>query len=58
VEPAPDPLPKPHESLRGLRPLGLILHDIEFGAANKPRFFDARLDNGVMEVPPFEEVPA
>jgi CRISPR-associated protein Cas5d len=58
VEPAPDPLPKPHESLRGLRPLGLILHDIEFGEENKPRFFDARLDNGVMEVPPFEEVPA
>jgi hypothetical protein len=34
------------------------LHDIEFGEENKPRFFDARLDNGVMEVPPFEEVPA
>ena len=58
VEPAPDPLPNPHESLKGLRPLGLILHDIEFGPESKARFFEARLDDGVMIVPPFEEVPA
>jgi CRISPR-associated protein Cas5d len=58
VEPAPDPLPTPHESLKGLRPLGLVLHDIEFATQNRPRFFEARLDDGVMEVPPFEEVPA
>lgn len=58
VEPAPEPLPASHDSLKGLKPMGLILHDIEFGAENKPRFFDARLRDGVMEVPPFEEVPA
>jgi CRISPR-associated protein Cas5d len=58
VEPAPDPLPTPHESLKGLHPLGLVLHDIEFGPENKPRFFEARLHDGIMDVPLFEEVPS
>ena len=57
VEPAPQMLPPPDESLR-LRPLGLILHDIDFQNGNKPRFFDARIEGGTIEIPAFEEVPA
>lgn len=37
------------------RDLGLMLHDIEFGDTNKPRFFEARLRDGVLEVPPWDE---
>ena len=58
VEAAPSPLPPPHESLMGLKPLGLILHDIDFEHGNQPRFFEARIVDGVMAVPRFEEVPA
>jgi CRISPR-associated protein Cas5d len=56
VSSAPDPLPVPDPSLTGLRPLGLILHDVEFGPTNVPRFFEARLQDGVMDVPPVGEV--
>lgn len=54
VTPAPDPLPATDQSLKGIRPLGLILHDVEFGPTNKARFFEARLIEGVMDVPRFE----
>jgi CRISPR-associated protein Cas5d len=38
------------------RHLGLILHDLEFGARIVPRFFAAKIDHaGKVEVPPFEE---
>jgi CRISPR-associated protein Cas5d len=38
------------------KPLGLMLHDIQFGAdANRPVFFDAALRDGVVEVPAWEE---
>ena len=37
------------------RELGLMLHDLEFGAAIVPRFFRARIDEtGFIAVPPFE----
>jgi CRISPR-associated protein Cas5d len=57
VESAPAVLPPPDDSLK-LRPLGLILHDLDFENGNRPRFFDARIVDGVISVPPFEEVPA
>ncbi len=42
-----------HETLRGERELGPILHDIDFAAGMTPRFFQAVLRDGVLEVPPF-----
>jgi CRISPR-associated protein Cas5d len=36
------------------RPLGLMLHDLEFGERIRPRFFHAELRGGVLQVPPFE----
>ncbi|SIP90199.1 CRISPR-associated protein, Cas5d family [Alkalispirochaeta americana] len=36
------------------RELGWMLHDIDFENEMTPRFFRARLDNGVLHVPPFE----
>lgn len=33
------------------RELGLMLHDIAFGAKNEGHFFEARLEHGVMRVP-------
>jgi len=39
------------------RPLGLMFFDFDYrGAATQPLFFDARLRDGVVHVPPFEEV--
>lgn len=40
------------------RDLGLMLHDIEFGESNRPRFFEARLAGGVLVVPPWDESEA
>lgn len=39
------------------RPLGWMLHDLDFSnpADPPPRFFNAHMVNGVVEVPPFEE---
>ena len=37
------------------RELGWMLHDIDYGADRRPRFFQARLDKGVMQVPAWEE---
>ena len=39
------------------RELGWMLHDLDFThpADPQPRFFNARLDKGVVQVPPFEE---
>lgn len=38
------------------RDLGLMLHDIDFGrdGRNVPRFFPAKLDQGILIVPPWE----
>jgi CRISPR-associated protein Cas5d len=40
------------------RDLGLMLHDIEFGRTNKPRWFAAQLTRGVVEVPPWNPAEA
>lgn len=39
------------------RELGWMLHDLDFTHPSEPqpRFFNAKLDNGVVRVPPFEE---
>lgn len=44
----------PHESLMGTRDLGYMLHDIDFDNDMTPRFFRAKMTDGVIEVPPFE----
>ncbi len=48
---APDPI-------QATRDLGLMLHDIEFGESNRPRFFEASLKDGVLVVPPWDEKEA
>lgn len=57
-------LPTPHESLRGEKDLGFMLHDLEFDQNPKtkavksttPHFFRAQMKDGVIEVPslPFQ----
>ena len=55
-------IPECHESLRGERDLGFMLHDIAFDQDAKtkkvrsatPRFFRATMNDGLIEVPPFE----
>ena len=39
------------------RELGWMLHDLDFTHPSdpQPRFFSAKLDKGVVQVPPFEE---
>lgn len=37
------------------RELGWMLHDIDYGVDRRPRFFQARLAKGVMQVPAWEE---
>lgn len=50
-----DDVPEPSPDLLGERDLGWMLHDFEFGDGNcndiQPRFFRARMVNGVIEVP-------
>ncbi|MCC5857188.1 MAG: type I-C CRISPR-associated protein Cas5 [Ectothiorhodospiraceae bacterium] len=55
-----EPQPEPHASLVGERDLGWMLHDIDLGNSMDPRFFRARMRDGVIQVPPFhgEEVKA
>lgn len=54
VAPVPDP------ALLGERDLGWMLHDIDFANGMTPRFFRARMVDGLIEVPRFdgEEVRA
>jgi CRISPR-associated protein Cas5d len=39
------------------RELGWMLHDLDFSRPSdpQPRFFNARMEQGVIDVPPFEE---
>jgi CRISPR-associated protein Cas5d len=46
-----EPRPRPHPSLGGERDLGWMLHDIDFANGMTPRFFRARMTDGVIEVP-------
>lgn len=51
-------MPPIDEHLKGIRELGFMLHDIDFANGKTPRFFRARMDDGVIEVPPFAEALA
>lgn len=42
----------PHESLRGERDLGWMLHDIDFANNMTPQFFRAQMVDGLIAVPP------
>src|SRR5690606_25690823 len=52
--------PEPHPQRETDKDLGWMLHDIDFAQGMTPRFFRARLANGIVEVPPWqaEEVKA
>jgi CRISPR-associated protein Cas5d len=45
------PPPAPHESLRGERDLGWMALDLDYTAGMAPRFFRARMVDGVIAVP-------
>ena len=47
-------LPSPDPSLAGSKDLGWMLHDIDFAEDMTPRFFRARMENGVIDVPPWQ----
>ena len=51
-------MPRPHGSLSGARDLGFMLHDIDFGQVNTPRYFRALMQDGVIDVPAFDEALA
>jgi len=44
-----------HESLRGERDLGWMLHDINFTSEMTPYFFRARMVDGMIAVPPVDD---
>lgn len=48
------PAPPADASLAGVRELGLMLHDLDFSNGMTPRFFQARMVDGRIQVPPFE----
>lgn len=43
------------QSISETRALGWMLHDMEYGAERRPRFFNAQLEAGVLRVPAWEE---
>lgn len=47
----------PATSIPDTRELGWMMHDLDFThpADPQPRFFNARMEHGVIQVPPFEE---
>ncbi|MBP2275359.1 MULTISPECIES: type I-C CRISPR-associated protein Cas5c [Sphingomonas] len=47
------PLP-PSTLVERDRDLGWVLHDIDFARGNESRFFRARIQDGVIDVPPFD----
>lgn len=44
--------PAAHESLRGERDLGWMLHDIDFANNMTPQFFRAKMVDGLIAIPP------
>lgn len=48
-------VPAADATLKGERDLGWMLHDIEFEGGMKPRFFRARMVDGWIEIPPFDD---
>lgn len=53
---AVEPAPKGFRAIPLTKPLGFMLHDLEFDGTGRgtPRFFAATLRQGVLDVPPFE----
>lgn len=49
-----DPLPDRSALLYGERDLGWMLHDIDFEKGMTPKFFRAVMNNGAIDVPPFQ----
>ena len=49
---------EPHETLRGERDLGWMLHDIDFSHDKQARFFRAHMRDGVIAVPSLAEAVA
>ena len=49
-------IPACHEQLKGERDLGWMLWDIDFENGMTPRFFRASMINGVITIPPMQEV--
>jgi len=47
-------IPAADTTLRGHRDLGWMLHDIDFKNGRQPRFFHAEMNDGVIDVPPFD----
>ena len=47
--------PRPHDSLMGERDLGWMALDLDYAAGMEPRFFRARMVDGVIEVPALED---
>lgn len=55
----PDDGQTPHASLLGNRGLGYMLHDLDYSKGRmEPRFFPAKMIDGVIKVPRFEEAYA
>ena len=50
--------PEPHETLRGERDLGWMLHDIDFVHDKQARFFRAHMRDGVIVIPTLHETMA
>lgn len=46
-----DEVPHADSALAGDRDLGLMLHDIDFANGSRPRFFRARMHDGVIDIP-------
>lgn len=51
-------MPAADDQLHGQFDLGYMLHDIDFANGKVPHFFRARMQDGVIEVPPFQEALA
>lgn len=49
-------MPRPDETLAGERDLGWMLHDIDFADGLAPRFFRARMVDGLIQVPAFDSI--
>ncbi|MDR2032912.1 MAG: type I-C CRISPR-associated protein Cas5c [Azoarcus sp.] len=47
--------PAPDADLMGEKDLGWMLHDIDFSDGMTPRFFRARMKDGVIAVPPWQD---
>ncbi|ATE60484.1 type I-C CRISPR-associated protein Cas5c [Thauera sinica] len=48
------PAPLPESGVEADKDLGWMLHDIDFSDGMTPRFFRARMQGGVIEVPPWQ----